>query len=135
MAMRMTAVSMLLLALIAGLLPSSAGAPNLISYQGRLTEIGGGPIVTPTELRFRIYLGGDDTSLTSSGLRVYDETATIVPSAKGIFSHLIGSGAPAALCDDGTCELAPQDFGDGLTPQALRLPVTGQIKRCDTKTI
>ena len=116
MAMRMTAVSMLLLALIAGLLPSSAGAPDLISYQGRLIEIGGGPIMTPTELRFRIYLGGDDTSLTSSGLRVYDETATVVPSAKGIFSHLIGSGAPAALCDDGPCELAPQDFGDGLTP-------------------
>jgi hypothetical protein len=116
MATRMTAVSMLLLLLCASLVPSSAGAPNLISYQGRLTEIGGGPIVTPTELRFRIYLGGDDVSLNSSGLRVYDETASIEPSPKGIFSHLIGSGVPAALCDDGPCELAPQDFGDGLTP-------------------
>ena len=114
MAMRLTAVSMLLLC--ASLVPSSAGTPNLISYQGRLTEIGGGPIVAPTELRFRIYLGGDDISLNSSGVRVYDETASIEPSSKGIFSHLIGSGVPAAACDDGPCELAPQDFGDGLIP-------------------
>ena len=114
MAMRLTAVSMLLLC--ASLVPSSAGTPNLISYQGRLTEIGGGPIVAPTELRFRIYLGGDDISLNSSGVRVYDETASIEPSSKGIFSHLIGSGVPAAACDDGPCELSPQDFGDGLIP-------------------
>ena len=114
MAMRLTAVSMLLLC--ASLVPSSAGTPNLISYQGRLTEIGGGPIVAPTELRFRIYLGGDDISLISSGVRVYDETASIEPSPKGIFSHLIGSGVPAAACDDGPCELSPQDFGDGLIP-------------------
>ena len=67
------------------------------SYQGRLTEIGGGPIVVPTELRFRIYLGGDDTSLNSSGLRVYDETASVEPSDKGIFSHLIGSGGQKTL--------------------------------------
>jgi len=116
MAIRMTAVSMLLLLLCGSLVPSSAGAPNLISYQGRLTEIAGSPIVGPTELRFRIYLGGDDTTLNSSGLRVYDETVSVVPSSKGIFSHLIGSGTPAAMCDDGPCELTPQDFGDGQTP-------------------
>jgi len=116
MAMRITAVSMLLFLLCGSLVPSLAGAPNLISYQGRLTEIGGNPIATPTELRFRIYLGGGDTTPNSSGLRVYDETASVEPSAKGVFSHLIGSGTPAATCDDGPCELTPQDFGDGLTP-------------------
>jgi hypothetical protein len=116
MATRITAVPMLLFLLCSSLVPSLAGAPDLISYQGRLTEIGGNPIVTPTELRFRIYLGGDGTTLNSSGLRVYDEIAAVEPSSKGIFSHLIGSGTPAAVCDDGPCELTPEDFGDGVTP-------------------
>ena len=116
MAMRMIAASMLLFLLCGSLVPSTAGAPNLISYQGRLTDLGGNPIAAPTALRFRIYLGGDDTALNSSGLRVYDETASVEPSSKGIFSHLIGSGTPAAICDDGPCELTPQDFGDGQTP-------------------
>jgi hypothetical protein len=116
MAMRTIALSILLPAVAFGILPVWAGAPSLISYQGRLTEIAGGPISATTELRFRIYLGGDDVSLVSSGLRVYDETATVIPSDKGIFSHMIGAGVPAAGCDDGPCELSPQDFGDGTTP-------------------
>lgn len=109
--------SLILLVLAVGLLvPVHAGAPSLISYQGRLIGPGGSPVASPTNLRFRIYLGGDDLSPVSTGTLVYDETAVIQPATSGVFSHEIGSGLPAAVCDDGPCELGAVDFGDGTVP-------------------
>jgi len=114
--MRMTVAS-ILLALVAGvLIPAWAGAPSLVSYQGRLIGPGGSPVVSATNLRFRIYLGGDDVSLMSGGVLVYEESAVIQPASTGVFSHNIGSGVPGAVCDDGPCEMSAADFGDGTVP-------------------
>jgi hypothetical protein len=107
---------MLLVLVAAVLLPSHAGAPKLVSYQGRLIGPGSVPVTTPTNVRFRIFLGGDDVTAPSTGALVYDETALVQPAASGVFSHDIGSGLPAATCDDGPCELDAVDFGDGTLP-------------------
>jgi hypothetical protein len=121
--MRMT-VALFLLALVAGvLIPVGAGAPGLISYQGRLIGPGGSPVASATNLRFRIYLGGDDVSPVSGGVLVYDETAVVQPASTGVFSHNIGSGVPAAICDDGPCEMSAGDFGDGTVPVWIEVRV------------
>ena len=110
-------VALILVALMAGvMLPVQAGAPSLVSYQGRLLGPGSVPVTSVTQLRFRIYLGGDDVSAVSGGSLVYDETAMIQPATTGVFSHDIGSGLPGAACDDGPCELSAVDFGDGTVP-------------------
>jgi len=115
-AMRLLVASILVALVIGVLPPVHSGAPNLVSYQGRLMGPGSVPVTSVTQLRFRIYLGGDDVSAVSGGSLVYDETALIQPATTGVFSHEIGSGIPAAACDDGPCELAAVDFGDGTVP-------------------
>ncbi|MDH5406893.1 MAG: hypothetical protein OEX80_10185, partial [Candidatus Aminicenantes bacterium] len=55
-----------------------AQVPQLLNYQGRLTDDVGTPIITPTTLRFSLYQGGDAAS-PLSGTLVYQEDASVTP--------------------------------------------------------
>ena len=61
-----------------------AQVPQLLNYQGRLTDNAGVPISTATTLIFSLYQGGD--ALTpGSGLLVYEEEeqASLLSKGKG----------------------------------------------------
>lgn len=62
-------------------------APQYLNYQGVARDASGNIIVTTIGLRFEIVQGG------ATGFVVYDETNTSTPSAAGIFTAAIGSGA------------------------------------------
>ncbi|TKJ33921.1 hypothetical protein CEE39_03295 [bacterium (candidate division B38) B3_B38] len=68
-----------------------AQVPQLLNYQGRLTDDKGIPITTATTLRFSLYQGGD-AATPGSGTLCYQEDASVTPDDNGVFSHLIGSG-------------------------------------------
>ena len=68
-----------------------AQVPQLLNYQGRLTDDAGIPITTTTTLRFSLYQGGDAFTV-GSGLLVYEEETSVTPDSNGVFNHLIGSG-------------------------------------------
>jgi len=61
-----------------------ASVPNLINYQGRLTDDVGKPITTATTVRFSLYQGGDATT-PGSGTLVYEEDATVTPDSNGVY--------------------------------------------------
>jgi hypothetical protein len=107
---------------LAVVLPALAAAPTLISYQARLQGTSG-PITTPTSVRFRLWSGGDGTTIPSGGTLVYHETVTVTPSSEGVFSHMVGSGTPRTGCAEGTCLLSPSDFPDAATPLWLEVMV------------
>jgi len=68
-----------------------ASVPNLINYQGRLTDAAGSPITTATTVRFSLYQGGS-AGTPGSGTLVYEEDASVIPDSNGVFDHTIGSG-------------------------------------------
>jgi len=68
-----------------------ASVPNLINYQGRLTNDVGNPITTATTVRFSLYQGGS-AGTAGSGTLVYEEDASVTPDNNGVFDHTIGSG-------------------------------------------
>jgi hypothetical protein len=121
--------------LLLGMLPAasavvSSEVPNVLSYQGVLTDNAGSPVTTATTIRFLLIRGGDDSTVPSTGVVVYGEDANIDPDENGIFSHLIGTGTPAGLCDENgdnmvtePCTLEPGDFSDGTTPLFLELRI------------
>jgi len=110
---RPTVGALLASTLLAGL--CGASVPSAISYQGVLLDPGGQPTAGPTNLRFRIFRGGDDTTFPSVGSLAYHESATVTPVA-GVFSHLIGTGVAAADCAGGPCVLDAAVFGSGSVP-------------------
>jgi hypothetical protein len=122
---------LVLLGCLWGVTLASAGdAPNQLPYQAQLLDALGSPVTVPTAMRFVILRGGDSSSNPSTGVVVHREDATVTPDAQGVFTHLIGSGTPAGLCDedgDGTeaepCALGPEDFADGVTPTFLEIRV------------
>ena len=69
-----------------------AQVPQLLNYQGRLTDDKGIPIITTTTVRFSLYQGGD-AATPGSGTLCYQEDASVTPDDNGVFSHLIGSGS------------------------------------------
>ncbi len=95
--------------------PCAAHVPGAISYQGVLLDTGDAPASAPANLRFRIFRGGDDTTLPSTGVLVYHESTTVSP-VHGLFAHLIGTGLAAADCASGPCVLDASVFGTGDEP-------------------
>ncbi|MDH5406260.1 MAG: hypothetical protein OEX80_06955, partial [Candidatus Aminicenantes bacterium] len=78
-----------------------AQVPQLLNYQGRLTDDVGIPIITPTTVRFSLYQGGD-AATPLSGTLCYQEEASVTPDDNGVFSHLIGSGSVISGALDAT---------------------------------
>ena len=89
-----------------------AALPAVISYQGQLTQAGGGPLPGPAQLVFRLY------GAATGGAALWTETPPAVALSSGVFSVQLGSAAPLALPFDqpyylgvsvnGGAELAPR---------------------------
>ncbi|MBN9340914.1 MAG: hypothetical protein J0H52_12630, partial [Comamonadaceae bacterium] len=89
-----------------------AALPAVISYQGQLTQAGGGPLPGPAQLVFRLY------GAATGGAALWTETHPAVALSSGVFSVQLGSAAPLALPFDqpyylgvsvnGGAELAPR---------------------------
>lgn len=62
--------------------------PQLINYQGILTDGGGTPITVPTTVEFRIW------SAASGGTQLWMESQSVNPDAAGRFRVLLGSVTP-----------------------------------------
>jgi hypothetical protein len=80
-------ISLLLLALVTSV---TAAVPQLINYQGRLTNSIGAPLDTTVALIFQIY--ADSNGVTS----LWDETHPSVTITDGLFQVLLGSVSPIA---------------------------------------
>ena len=64
-----------------------------VMIQGYLTNGSGTPYITAQATEFRVFQGGNATT-AGTGTLYYDETATITPSASGVFNYPLGSGTP-----------------------------------------
>ena len=101
----------------------AAGVPDLISFQGRLLDADGDPVTTVTQVRFRLYRGGDATTVPAAGVLTYHEIATVSPGLSGVFSHFIGDGAAQDDCAAGPCLLGSAAVGDGSSPVWIEMTV------------
>jgi hypothetical protein len=65
------------------------GAPQLINYQGRLTDVTGTPLSDgPHSVQFRIW---DDTTLTGAPHILWDSGPLVVTTDKGLFTVKLGT--------------------------------------------
>ena len=87
--------TLLFAATLAGFGSSAWGVQTQIMVQGYLTNTSGTPYTTTQTTEFRLYQGGN-ASTGGSGTLYYDETASVTPSASGVFNYLLGSGSPTA---------------------------------------
>ena len=70
----------------------SADIPNLISYQGKVTDLSGNPVADGSySMRFRIY------NVSTGGSSLWDSGVQMVSVAGGIFSVLLGESPQPAL--------------------------------------
>ena len=83
----------LVLATIAAAASTAFAIQTLVMIQGFLTNSSGTPYTTAQSTEFRVYQGGNATT-AGTGTLYYDETATITPSASGVFNYPLGSGTP-----------------------------------------
>ncbi|GEM_PF-2456626 len=67
---------------------TDAAVPQLINYQGRLTDDTGQPLDTTVELTFKIYADTDGSTL------LWEETHSAVVISDGLFQVLLGSLKP-----------------------------------------
>ena len=81
---------------LSAVIAAASGASAIqtqVMIQGYLTNASGTPYTTAQATEFRVYQGG--TAMTAgSGTLYYDETASITPSASGVFNYPLGSGTP-----------------------------------------
>lgn len=70
---------------------SKADAPNVISYQGRVTDAGGTPLNGPTSLRFRLY------TAPIGGVLLYDSGPQVIGVTDGLFSVELGKAPFTSL--------------------------------------
>jgi hypothetical protein len=80
---------LIILVTLAGL--SLAGIPQLINYQGMLTDNSGNPLNGSYNITFRIY---DDPS---AGTKKWEETQSSVSVTNGLFNVILGSVTPINL--------------------------------------
>ncbi|NLE30788.1 hypothetical protein GX618_00740, partial [Candidatus Dojkabacteria bacterium] len=68
-------------------------APNVMSFQGRLTDRSDTPITAPTSVTFKIY------NVPSGGTALWTGTCSLTPDGDGIFDALLGSECGSAIPD------------------------------------
>lgn len=73
------------LMLVSAAICVQAGVPQLINYQGRLTDASGVPLTGPYSITFSIY------DAPSGGTALWTETQTEVSVTNGLFNVLLGS--------------------------------------------
>ncbi len=80
----------LILAITIGSLLSQE-IPQLIFYQGNLTNNSGNPVSEDKSMTFRIY------AARSGGTKLWEETHSTVPIAEGLFSVMLGNQNPISI--------------------------------------
>ncbi len=65
---------------------SSNGVPNLLPFQGRVTDTNGNPINYPVTINFRIYP-------PTGSCYLYEDTESVTPDSYGMFSVNIGTNS------------------------------------------
>ena len=108
--------------------PSAAQVPQLMSYQGVITDNAG--IIVPDgphDLTFRIF------NVDVGGVALFTEVQTAVPVVRGGFSVLIGSVSPLTLPFDVEYWLEVQVDGDA--PLAPRVKLTSAAYSLMAKTV
>ena len=65
--------------------------PQTINYQGSLSDSGGLPVNTPTDMTFKLY------DAASGGTELWTETQTGVSVVNGVFNVTLGADGPARL--------------------------------------
>ncbi len=89
--------------------------PQLINYQGVLTDGGGTPIIVPTSVQFRIF------DAAAGGAEQWTETQSVPPDAEGRFSVLLGSVTPIP---DAALDQANAYLGLTISPDPEMTPRT-----------
>ncbi|MCH9032635.1 MAG: hypothetical protein IIB00_10315, partial [candidate division Zixibacteria bacterium] len=108
-------VIVIVFALVSAPLPIQASAPQLVNYQGLLTDGAGDPLDTTVNITFTIY---DDPS---AGSAIWTEIQTSVAVVAGQFNILLGSVTTLVdtVFNDTTRYLGIQVGGDAeLTPRS-----------------
>jgi len=120
------------IAVLAGLFVSSAHAvPNLINYQGRLTDNAGNPVNGTEQIVFSIY------STATGGTALWSETQSVT-ATNGIYNVMLGSVAslPADLFDQDSRYLGVKVGTDSeCTPRQQITSVAFALKSEDADTI
>ena len=123
--------SMLALAVFVAAASTAFAVQTQIMIQGYLTNASGTPYSTPQTTEFRVYQGGNAMT-AGTGTLYYDETATVTPSASGVFNYPLGSGAPTVaslvIASGGTIAnvLSTTTF-DTSSPVYLEISVGGVV--------
>lgn len=90
-------ILLLSLAWILATTVAQAEPPNLIHYQGRLTDNTGKAITTTRQLFFSLYQDPSNSpNVPNAGTLLYRETQTLTPDSNGVFSVFIGQGTVEA---------------------------------------
>ncbi len=89
----------------------SAGIPQMINYQGMLTDDSGNPLTDTVDITFIIY---DDPGPTGGNVK-WDETQYGVPVINGLFNVILGSVDPVDLDFD-------QDYWLDITVEGEHMP-------------
>ena len=80
------AASLMVLTLAAN--PARAAVPELVNFQGKLTDSAGTPITASVPMVFKFYTTAD------SATPVWSETQDVTPDLTGLYSVLLGSATP-----------------------------------------
>jgi len=94
--------------------------PQLINYQGKLTDVAGNPITAPQSVDFKFW---DDPS---AGNLLWYENQTVTPDANGVFNVLLGSNTSipgSAVLQNGNCYLEVTVGGVTITPRTRLVSV------------
>jgi len=110
---------------------SSAQVPQMINYQGKLTDPSGAPVNDTVQMVFSIYVDEGGATL------LWTETQTAVITEKGVFNVLLGSANPIPdSVFDGSVRYLGVKVGDDpeITPrkQIVSVPYAYKSLRADS---
>lgn len=91
-------------------IPSWAGVPQTVSFQGKLSDSEGQPMEGPTGVTFRLY------NSATGGTKLWEETKSLTVS-DGLFSTLLGGTVPLTLPFDQPYWVEIQIGSETLSPR------------------